>query len=145
MYQNPTLFPQITTRETWLQVVKLTDEDTGEAIALTDGAAGAGNPVVTIKVELQRAEPRPAALNFGSGVYYDGPYDAEPILSASIGSGVTIIDTGVFQIRFTKTQMQTLTPGTYDVFMTIADVTDADDSRQIMLGRLPVLYGGRNT
>lgn len=145
MYQNPVLFPQISTRETWLQTVQIADDDTGDLIALTDGAAGAGNPVVAIAVEMQRAAPMPAALNFGSGIYYDGPYDSAPILSASIGNGVTIVDTGVFQIRFTKTQMQTLTPGTYDLFCTVASVSDLDDCRQLFLGRLPVFYGGRNT
>jgi hypothetical protein len=40
--------------------------------------------------------------------------------------------------------MQKLTHRTYDVFLTI-DPINEDDGRQLLIGRLPVFYGGRNT
>jgi len=43
-----------------------------------------------------------------------------------------------------KSVMQTLRAQTYDVFLTI-DPNNVDDGRQLLIGRLPVLFGGRNT
>ncbi len=35
MYENPVLFPQISNRESWNQIVQIADDDTGDLIALT--------------------------------------------------------------------------------------------------------------
>lgn len=37
------------------------------------------------------------------------------VLSASIGSGVTIISAGIFEIKFTEAQMATLCEGSYKI------------------------------
>lgn len=132
------LFPPVSTRETFIQTVSLNDEDTGDVIALVDDD---DDPVVTIKVELQLAGPRPLGPRYP---YYDDPLTT-PELSASIGSGITIMDDNTFEIRFTKTQMASLMPGTYDLYCTIADADNPDNCRTLILGRVPVLYGGRNT
>jgi len=54
------------------------------------------------------------------------------------------VDVGTIQIMVPKSVMQTLQPRTYDVYLTI-DPNGEDDGRQLLIGRLPVLYGGRNT
>jgi hypothetical protein len=57
---------------------------------------------------------------------------------------LSIVDVGTIQIMVPKSVMQTLQPRTYDVYLTI-DPNGEDDGRQLLIGRLPVLYGGRNT
>jgi hypothetical protein len=60
-------------------------------------------------------------------------------LCAAIGSGISVLSTGVFEVTFTATQMQGLCSGDYDVR---CRVTGADgDTDQLIIGTLPVLDG----
>lgn len=136
MYQNPVLLPQMTNRESWTLPVRISDADTNDAIALTDDD---GNPLVSIQFEVRRSQHH----HIGSGYspYYDyGVGDCGPILQASIGNGITLIDTGVFQIYFSEADMRKLRAGSYNVGCTIASL-DGIDVRQIFRGRLPILDG----
>lgn len=149
MYENPVLFPQVTNRESWRQILQLADDDTGDLITLTDGN---GNSLYTITLAVEPARPRGGTGGYGDGSAYDGDACAALILQTlSAGSGVTsnpalsILDTGTVQIFIPKAQMQTLRGArTFDVFMTVYE-SDIDDGRQLFCGRLPVIYGGRNT
>jgi hypothetical protein len=135
MYQNPTLFPQVTNRETWNPTIGIYDDDTGLAIDLTN---------ITFQLEIRRIGPyRQFAGDGYAGYDQIGSYsDCGPILSATLGNGLTVIDTGIVQVFFTETQMRSLEPGTYAVSMTANDGTI---TRQIFVGRLPVFYGGVTT
>lgn len=140
MYHNPTLFPAISNRETWLQVVEIADDDTGDLISLTDED---DNPLYAFALEIIAANPRNHMGGYGPMPYY---YDdcCSPIISGSLSNYITILDVGTIQIQIPKSVIQSLRGQTYDVFLTIS-VNGEDDSRQLFIGRLPVLYGGRNT
>lgn len=141
---NPVLFAQITNRETWTQIIGINDDDTGDLVSLTD----INNfSLYDIAVEIARSTLRPGGGSPYSPYYLPGYYDDayQPVITAALGSGITIIDTGTIQVRLTKTQMKTLGAGTYDVYCTITEKADPDEARQMFIGRLSVFYGGRNT
>jgi hypothetical protein len=142
MYQNPTLFPQISNREAWLQIVEIADDDTGQPIALTDSL---NNPLFSITLEITPARSQGHDCGgYGPSSFYDD-CGTTPLITGTLANYISIVDVGTFQIMIPKSVMQTLRGSrTYDVFLTI-DPNGADDGRQLLIGRLPVLYGGRNT
>lgn len=131
MLINPALLPQVTNRESFSLTVTLVDDETNEALDLTG---------CSIVFEIRRAEPR---SNAAYGPWYDSTETLEtPRLSASIDDGsISIIETGVFQVDFTATQMRTLNSGTYEVGCILTSADDDEDVREVLLGRLPVLKG----
>lgn len=132
MYANPVLFPQVTNRESFAPYIGIYDDADGSPVNLSG---------LTFQLEIRR-------LGFGSGhfasptvpFYDDGP-EASPVLTASLGNGITVVDVGVFQVVFSETQMRTLRAGTYSIACTASDGSPAG-TRQLFLGRLPVLDGG---
>jgi hypothetical protein len=102
---------------------------------------------LTYQFEIRRGGPR----NVGAGYipWYDfgTPDDIGPLLTVALGSGITVIDVGVLQIRIPEITFRTLadntnvsaTTGTFKLGMTM---TDSIDTRQLFLADLPVLYGG---
>lgn len=142
MYQTPTYFPAVSTRETWTQVIQLADGDTGDLIELKDDS---GHPAYSFALEI--IEAAPVANRTGYGSFPWGLDDCTtPIITASLDDGrIMIVDTGTISIVIPKTAMQSLLPRTYDVYLTITSVDDTKDGRQLLIGKLPVLYGGRNT
>jgi hypothetical protein len=77
----------------------------------------------------------------GYAPFYDlgiAPEDA-PILSASLGNGITIIDQGFLQIRIPEAQTRRLRAKTYLACLT---ATDSQDTRQLFIAKLPEQYGG---
>lgn len=142
MYENPVLFPAVTNREGWLQFVTLNDDDTGDLIPLADSN---NNALYTITLEISAASPKGDWCGgYGqiASPYYD--CDGAPIIEATLSNYLSIVDVGTIQIQIPKSVMTTLPPRTYDVFMTI-DPNGQDDGRQLFVGRIPVLFGGRNT
>jgi hypothetical protein len=141
VFQNPIYLPQRTNRESWTLTVGLYDDDTGDPIALTDSS---GNPTVSFQFEVRRSGPGGQGWAFGDGY---GPYAGlgsydvfQPILTASLGNGITIIDTGVIQVYFSETAMRALGPATWDVGCTMASL-DGIDVNQLFRARLPILRG----
>ncbi len=134
---NPVLFPQVSNRESWPQTVQLRDADTGELIALTDDD---DDPLYSIALEIIPANR--TRYSDGYSQRYEGDYS--PTLSASLGNGIEIVGIGTIDINLTKPQMQTLRAATYDVYL-VRTTLDGLEARQILIGRLPVLFGGRNT
>jgi hypothetical protein len=63
-----------------------------------------------------------------------------PVLVATLGNGVTIIDIGFVQVLIPAAQFQMLRDRTYLASMTVAD--GAPNTRQVFVGELPVAYGG---
>jgi hypothetical protein len=122
--------------------VQIADGDTGDLISLTDIN---NNALYAVALEISPARPRGhTGVNIGgTSPYYDDD-DCSPTISASLADYISIVDVGTIQIMIPKSVMQTLRARTYDVFLTI-DPNGVDDGRQLLIGRLPVLYGGRNT
>lgn len=141
MYETPIYFPQISNRESWNQIIQLADDDTGDLIKLTDIN---NNPLYSITLEISAAGPPTSFGGYGvaPSPYYD--WGGAPVITATLADYISIIDTGTIQIAIPKSKMTPLRARTYDVFLTI-DPNNTDDGRQLLIGKLPVLYGGRNT
>lgn len=109
MYSGPLL--PVSNQADWTYRDETTDEETGDPVDLT-GAS------ITFEV---RDESNCIVL---SGTTANGK--------------VSIVDTGVFEVAFTRAEMQQLSAGTYDVgcVVTINGVTS-----QFLVGALPVLDG----
>lgn len=129
---NPVAFAQVTNRESWSQLLGLDDEDTGEPLDLTS---------LTFTCEVRRERTSGNWSNTYSTNYSDVGTDdfSGPIITLSLGSGLTVIDTGKLQVSFTLEQMRTLYPDTYSIALICSNGVD---TRQIFLGTLPVLFGG---
>ena len=107
---------------------------------------------VTFQFEIRRGGPRQTNTT-GYVDFYDfgTPDDLGPLLKASLGSGISIIDVGFIQVLIPEATFRTLgsSPGgpsqpsggsgTFTVGMTM---TDSVNTRQVLIGNLPVLYGG---
>jgi hypothetical protein len=78
----------------------------------------------------------------GSGYipYYDFGVSDEhgPLLQATLGTGIQIIDIGVIQIMIPAAAIQKLRNGTYSAALV---VTDSVNTRQMFVGQLPVQWG----
>lgn len=224
MYQNPVLFPPFSNREDFLVTLSLFDDDTGQAIDVSNrtlanpGDFTAANWIVsvgaivtasasalTIKDYPFGGEMLAVALNVGANLaivagnrvsisdvtgkntmtgyvtsyapstgalvcqisvafqfeirshhHGDGYGDgygssssgigsddgSSPILSAQLGSGITVVDVGRIQLRIPAATFATLRHKTYGAAMTLFD---GFDTRQMFIGKLPVLAGGVTT
>lgn len=130
MDHNPVQFSEVTNRESFSPIFSLNDDDTGDLIDLTG---------ITIQLEVRKfRSAHPNSGGYGTSFGYGACGDSGPVLSASIGNGITVIDTGTVQLFFSETQMRALDPATYSIACTISDGLN---TRQLFLGRLPVLDG----
>jgi hypothetical protein len=107
---------------------------------------------VTFQFEIRRGGPRMTNTT-GYVDFYDfgTPDDLGPLLSATLANYISVIDLGIIQVRIPESVFRTLGSapggpsqpsgghGTFTLGMTM---TDSVDTRQVMLGNLPVLYGG---
>jgi hypothetical protein len=102
---------------------------------------------LTFQFEIRRGGPR----NYGGGFVpwfdFGTPDDLGPLISASLGNGITVIDVGYVQIFIPEAQFKTLGSGTFSGSTTgtlnaAMTMTDSVSTRQIFLAELPVLYGG---
>ena len=216
---NPVQFPQITNRESWSQLIGIYDDDTGDAINLsntggigtyalwvvqvstalygvailtttslssltiansvqnaviatglailpgqyvsflyqndntqfmtgvinsynsTTGAIQFTVATVTIQLEIRRMREGPHWDGYSDNFAGYGALVCDaPILAASIGNGISIVDTGIIQVYFSETSMRRLGRGVHSVAATL-ESADAIDVRQLFLGRLPVFDG----
>lgn len=98
---------------------------------------------VSIDLEIRRVNDGRFGGYSGYGPNYAaGSFDHHGvILRASVGNGISFVDTGVFQVYFSETQFRCLGNGMHDVS---ARITSADgvDVRTLLLGRLPVVAIG---
>lgn len=76
---------------------------------------------------------------YGSSSLIGSDDFTQPIISAQLGTGITIVDIGKLQIRIPVATIAQLRHKTYGVAMTMFD---GADSRQVFLGKMPVLSGG---
>lgn len=64
---------------------------------------------------------------------------SSPIITAQLGNGITVVGLGVLQIRIPASTIAKLRHRTYGAAMTMFD---GYDSRQLFVGKLPVISGG---
>jgi hypothetical protein len=117
---------------------QIVDDQTGDLITLTDGS---GNPLYAIY--LQISPPRDLSSYNGqySSAYYDNG-TGEPRILATLSNYLSLPDLGTIQVQIPYTVMQTLRRAeTYDVYMRLEDVA-GQDARQLLIGKLPVHFGG---
>lgn len=108
-------FKPTSNRETWSEVITLTDSVSGELIDIS-------NCVINMAVT-------------------DGDRNCS-VLTASIGSGIELIEETSFQFKFLRSQMCALEPKSYDVGITIALEGDEDGTTsQLFAGSVPVYRG----
>jgi len=80
---------------------------------------------------------------FGRQSSQIGEYcDTGPIIAAQLGNGLTVIDIGIVEIRIPQSLMTKLSHKTYGASM---GMFDGADTRQLFIGKLPVLSGGLST
>ena len=98
----------------------------------------------SFQFEIRSEAPRNAGGWGGWGGYT--PYygagtinETNPLIKASLGNGLMIVELGVIQILIPETTMRRLHLTTYGAYMTMFDGTN---TRQVMIANLPVLYGG---
>lgn len=104
--------PAVSNRETFQTERQLIDDETDEAIDLTDA---------TIVFEIRQQSSSSA------------------ILSATLTNGkIVLLDDTTYQVTFSVTDMRTLSAGTYDVGLTIKR---DNFTTQIIIGTLPVMDG----
>ncbi|HEX2653568.1 MAG TPA: hypothetical protein VHN11_07955 [Xanthobacteraceae bacterium] len=102
----------VSNREDWVQLIEVMDEDTGESIDIS-GAS--------IVVEVR------------------DPISDRIVISATTANGaIGIIDTGAFQISIGKSLLRCLPAKNYEIGATI---TINDETRQLILGTLPIADG----
>jgi len=151
MYNYPVLFQEISNRETWFQIFQICDDQTGDLIILTDAN---GNALYGIYLEI--SPPRRGGAGdgcdgyYGTNGYYSG-VEGEPIIFLSLsqgspanaaGSSITIPDVGTIQVQIPYTVMQKLRGSrTFNVYLRLEDTANAD-ARQLLIGKLPVAFGG---
>lgn len=135
MWQNlPTVFPPITNRESVTLSFYFTDDDTGEAVDLTG---------FTFVFEMRYRMPTQNVVGSGYSPYYDiGNYDnSGPVVRRTSSDGIEIVDVGRIEIDIPLATMRSLSPGTYEVGMTVTN-DDATQTQQILIGTQAVLFGG---
>jgi len=76
---------------------------------------------------------------YGSSSFIGTDDFSQPILAAQLGNGISVVDLGRVQVRIPVSSFATLRHKTYRVGLTIFD---GADTRQLLIGKLPVLYGG---
>lgn len=68
--------------------------------------------------------------------------EGTPIVQAQLGSGITVIGLGIVQVRIPAATLFKTRHKTYNVAMA---AYLGGDTRQILLGKQPILYGGLST
>jgi len=76
--------------------------------------------------------------DYGSSSFI-GTDEGTPIISAQLGNGISVVDLGRIQVRIPVSTFAKLHHKTYRAGMTMFD---GADTRQLMIGKLPVLHGG---
>jgi hypothetical protein len=97
---------------------------------------------LTFQFEIRKNHHSHSLQNDYSNLYTfgGGPTTGNaPIISASLGNGILIVDTGYLQIVIPESKMRTLRGDTHKASLTM---TDSVNTRQLFVATLPVIYGG---
>lgn len=110
--------PPVSQRETYVEVIEVADDDTGEPFDLT-GATITARIIGTSSADDYQFAPS---------------YDTA-VLTASLGSGVTVVAAGTIEIRFEQGSIGGLAPALYRLTV---EATRAGDTTQLVNLFLPV-------
>jgi hypothetical protein len=106
-------FAPVSNRADWFGTIELVDDDTNEILSDLTG--------MTVLLEVRAREPRCR------------------ILTATTEDGhIELIDGGIIQWHFTADEMRRLSPGSYEIGLTI---TRDDIIEQELVGSLPIIDG----
>jgi hypothetical protein len=100
---------------------------------------------MTFQFEIRREHQRPGVsdylpfFNFGGGAV---PGGAAPLITAALGTGLSITDLGFLLINIPETQVRRLASFDARSYIASLTITDSVNTRQVMIARLPILYGG---
>lgn len=110
---------------------------------VTSYVAASGALVVqigcTFKFEIRRGGPRNTGSGYSTWYDFGIPDEHGPLLSASLGDGISHVDVGIIQIMIPEAMFRRLSTGTYSAALT---VSDSVNTRQMFIGQLPVQFGG---
>ena len=116
-------------RASYIECIEILDQETGEPIDLSDVQEIVFQAISDIYQNF---------VQFGYGLGFGGYIGAQMITATLSGGKITIVQPGVFQVAFTRSEMNTLPGGDYNVGVTI--VKD-DITTEIIIGILPVREG----
>lgn len=83
-------------------------------------------------------ETYPNFVQFGYGLGFGGYLGAQMLTATLTGGKIRLIETGVFQVVFTRSEMNSLPGGNYNCGMAI---TKDEQTAEIFIGTLPVREG----
>jgi hypothetical protein len=132
---SPLYFEQTTNRESWNKIIQFKDRDTGELLDLTH--------ITSIHVEVRPSRgPNENwdASGYGPNYGLGAMNVSAPMITADLGNGVTVIDTGTILIQFGLSKMRALWATDYIIAAVCSDGTD-EGVFQLWLGTLPVKFG----
>lgn len=109
MYQIS--FPQTSNDATWIFTGQITDASNGDLLDLSD-------------------------LSFVFAI--EDARDCQKLIASTDNGKFTIVSLGIFRWEFSKSEMQTLCPGTYDTGLSMSN---DDQTIQISVGPLPIVDG----
>lgn len=137
----------------------------GDAIRIADTATGNNVMIGTVvsygsnsgalvcqigytwQFEIRRAGPKNTGAGYISWWDFGVPDDLGPLVKAVLGGGpnvgtISIIDVGFVQVFIPEIIIKTLNPGVHKAAM---NMTDGVNTRQLLIGQLPILAGGLTT
>lgn len=93
----------------------------------------------TFDFEIRRSGARFDGSGYVPWYDFGAPDEYGPLLQATLGNGILIVDIGIIQIMIPAWSFQKLHLGTYSVAMILSD---SISTRQMFVGQLPVQHGG---
>jgi hypothetical protein len=100
---------------------------------------------LTFQFEVRREHQHPNSADYGPFFDFGGgsvPGGSAPLITAALGTGLSIIDLGFLLINIPETIVRQLGSFTARSYIAALTATDSVNTRQIMIARLPILYGG---
>ena len=117
-------------RASYVECIEVIDQETGEPVDISTAQEIVFQVVSPVYDNYYR-------LGYGVGV--GGGYSGAAMLIASLSNGkIQHVQTGVFQVAFTRSEMNTLPGADYNVGVAI---TKDDQTSEIIIGTLPVREG----
>jgi hypothetical protein len=100
---------------------------------------------LTFQFEIRREHQRPNSADYGPFFDFGGgsvPGGSAPLITAALGTGLSIIDLGFLLINIPEITVRQLGSFSARSYIAALTATDSVNTRQIMIARLPILYGG---
>lgn len=120
---------------------------------VTSYSAGSGTLVCQVGVSFQfelRGDSAGAFSGYSANYDWGLPNDQGAVLRATLGNGISIVDLGYFTIMIPEIQFRGILDIPFNsqsntvarTLMASLTMTDTVNTRQLYVGRLPILFGG---